>query len=156
MRQPSPSAPARQASPSPDDAARHIAPGDHTGFKDALLADIRKNIGMAYNTLVTQAQQIVVGGDTITLTFSASQKVGPTFDKYKAQIEGLAAKIAGRKMTLICDNSGIERTAEGAPVPSKPADAERKNALKERAMADEGVQALLEVFPAEIRDVEEM
>jgi hypothetical protein len=33
---------------------------------------------------------------------------------------------------------------------------ERKNALKEQALADAGVQALLSVFPAEIRDVEEM
>jgi hypothetical protein len=28
--------------------------------------------------------------------------------------------------------------------------------LKARAMADDGVQALLDVFPAEIRDVEEI
>jgi hypothetical protein len=142
--------------PVPEAAARHIPPGDHTGFKDALLADVRRHIGMAYNTLVTQAQQIAVSGDTITLTFAPSQKIGPTFEKYKVQIEALAVKIAGRKMTLLCDNSGSERTSEGAPAPAKPADTERKNALKERAMADEGVQALLEVFPAEIRDVEEM
>ena len=31
-----------------------------------------------------------------------------------------------------------------------------KKSLREQAMADAGVQALLEVFPAEIRDVEEM
>ena len=31
-----------------------------------------------------------------------------------------------------------------------------KTALREQAMADAGVQAMLEVFPAEIRDVEEM
>jgi len=28
--------------------------------------------------------------------------------------------------------------------------------LKQQALADSGVQAMLEVFPAEIRDVEEM
>ena len=38
----------------------------------------------------------------------------------------------------------------------KPVDADRKTALKEQALADAGVQAMLEVFPAEIRDVEEM
>jgi len=32
----------------------------------------------------------------------------------------------------------------------------RKSTLREQALADAGVQALLEVFPAEIRDVEEM
>jgi hypothetical protein len=35
-------------------------------------------------------------------------------------------------------------------------DSNKKSALRERALADAGVQALLEVFPAEIRDVEEM
>ena len=49
-----------------------------------------------------------------------------------------------------------------APEGAKPlriaglGEAERKSALKERAMADEGVQAMLDVFSAEIRDVEEM
>ncbi len=33
---------------------------------------------------------------------------------------------------------------------------DRKTVLKEQALADAGVQAMLEVFPAEIRDVEEM
>ena len=33
---------------------------------------------------------------------------------------------------------------------------DKKAALKEQAIADNGVQAMLEVFPAEIRDVEEM
>jgi hypothetical protein len=33
---------------------------------------------------------------------------------------------------------------------------DRKAALKARALADAGVKALLEVFPAEIRDVEEI
>ena len=39
---------------------------------------------------------------------------------------------------------------------AEPAKADKKSALREQAMADAGVQALLEVFPAEIRDVEEM
>ena len=34
--------------------------------------------------------------------------------------------------------------------------AEKKSALREQALADAGVQTMLEVFPAEIRDVEEM
>jgi len=34
--------------------------------------------------------------------------------------------------------------------------ASKKSALREKALADSGVQAMLEVFPAEIRDVEEI
>ena len=33
---------------------------------------------------------------------------------------------------------------------------DKKAELRKQAMADAGVQAMLEVFPAEIRDVEEM
>ncbi len=129
--------------------------GDDGALKDALLVEIRKTAAMAYNTLVIQAQQIEVAGERITLTFAASQKLLPAFEKYRAPIESMAMKLAGRKMTLVYDASGVERTEDGKPQPT-PADAERKRALKERAMADEGVQAMLEVFPAEIRDVEEM
>ena len=47
----------------------------------------------------------------------------------------------------------------GAPASGREADrqpADKKSALREQALADAGVQAMLEVFPAEIRDVEEM
>ncbi len=54
-----------RAQASPEPPARQVAPGEHTGFKDALLADIRKNIAMAYNTLVTQAQRIVWARDRL-------------------------------------------------------------------------------------------
>ena len=44
-----------------------------------------------------------------------------------------------------------------SPEPQAPSpDADKKAALKAQALADSGVQAMLEVFPAEIRDVEEM
>ncbi|RDJ94233.1 hypothetical protein B4Q13_16010, partial [Lacticaseibacillus rhamnosus] len=37
-----------------------------------------------------------------------------------------------------------------------PAEPDKKSVLRQEAMADRGVQALLEVFPAEISDVEEL
>ena len=45
--------------------------------------------------------------------------------------------------------------AAAVPAPPDPA-AIKKSALREQALADAGVQAMLEVFPAEIRDIEEM
>ena len=39
---------------------------------------------------------------------------------------------------------------------SAPAVPDKKTTLRDQALADAGVQAMLEVFPAEIRDVEEM
>jgi len=44
----------------------------------------------------------------------------------------------------------------GPAVAGPDAAAVKKTALREKALADAGVQAMLEVFPAEIRDVEEM
>jgi hypothetical protein len=45
--------------------------------------------------------------------------------------------------------------APNAPVAPNPPNAPGDD-LRSRAMADDGVQALLDVFPAEIRDVEEI
>ena len=49
--------------------------------------------------------------------------------------------------------------ADATPAGQAEADrksADKKTALREQAMADAGVQAMLEVFPAEIRDIEEL
>ena len=46
--------------------------------------------------------------------------------------------------------------AEAAAAPAQAERTDRQTALKAQALADPGVQSLLEVFPAEIRDVEEM
>jgi hypothetical protein len=90
-----------------------------------------------YGTVIAQAQRIDVEGDRIVITF------GPQHRALKAQLEQTrpllettATQLAGRRMTVI--------------------GAEKKAALREEALADSGVQALLDVFAAEIRDVEEM
>ena len=129
-------------------------PGATTNLKDALVAEVRKSLPMAYNTLITHAQRMTIEGDRVVLTFLATDKFGPAFDKYRAAIEAIATKLAGRKMTLVADAAGkdVQTGAVLGPV----AQAERKSALREQALADASVQALLEVFPAEIRDVEEM
>jgi hypothetical protein len=50
-----------------------------------------------------------------------------------------------------------EAREAGAPPPLKPeGDASGKRDLKAEAMSSSAVQAMLDVFPAEIRDVEEM
>ena len=79
------------------------------------------------------------------------------FEPNRAWLEGLAQRVAGRKVIV----AALQREADApAPGPEQntaqktPSDA--KSALRNEALADAGVQALLEVFPAEIRDVEEM
>jgi hypothetical protein len=125
-------------------------------FKDTLLTDIRRSNPVLYNTLVAQAQRMEVADDRIVLTFTAAQKITPTFEKYRPVLEGMATKLAGRKITVVSDVAAALATADDQPSPASVDVEKRKSALREQALADAGVQALLEVFPAEIRDVEEM
>jgi DNA polymerase-3 subunit gamma/tau len=128
------------------------AAGD-ASIKDAFLAEVRKTTAMAYNTVVVQAQRLDVQGDRIVLTYTAAQKIGPAFERYKSTLETVATRVAGRKMAVVNETMVAEPAASGT---AQAGEADRKSALKEEALADAGVQALLEVFPAEIRDVEEM
>ena len=157
------SSPTRQQVPSPRQASvepptQIPAPGGLGGsaLKDAVLNDARTSSRMMYNTLLVQAQKLEVLGDRLILTFAASFKYGPTFDKYRSALEGIASKRAGRKITVAADGSGAEPAVEDGSTAKPAVDTEKQAALKEQALADAGVQALLEVFPAEIRDVEEM
>jgi DNA polymerase III subunit gamma/tau len=149
--------PAPATAPRPAPAAQQASAPVSTsdaGLKDAFLSEIRKSNAMAYNTVVSQAQQIDVTSDRIVLTYTAAQKIGPAFDRYRPVLDALATKLAGRKIAVVADITAADAAAGGADTRSSEAD--RKSALKEEALADAGVQALLEVFPAEIRDVEEM
>jgi DNA polymerase-3 subunit gamma/tau len=123
-------------------------------LKDAFLSEVRKSNVVLYNTVVVQAQRIEVTADRIVLSYTAAQKIGPTFDKYRPVLEASATRLAGRKMTVVAETSAAETAGTGGE--TRPGEADRKSALKEEALADAGVQAMLEVFPAEIRDVEEM
>ncbi len=129
-----------------------------SALKDAVLNEARASHKMLYNTLLVQAQKMEVLGDRLVLTFAASFKYGVPLERYKGTITGIASKLAGRNISLEVDGTGAdappEETGQGRVRP--PVDAGKQAALKEQALADTGVQALLEVFPAEIRDVEEI
>jgi hypothetical protein len=95
-----------------------------------------------------------VVGDRVTFTFSPAQRtLRDVLEQNRALLESTAQAVAGRKMTVAAE------LADAAPSPSAPPvdeRAEKAAGLREQALADAGVQALLEVFPAEIRDIEEM
>jgi hypothetical protein len=145
-----------------------MAPAAAGALKDALLAEIRKTKLVFYSTVVAQAQKIDVAAGKVTFTFSANQNaLRSMFEQNRSWLESVAEKLAGRKMVVDSMQAGAEPAAgagdSGRPGDSQPAagggqpnKTDRKTALKEQALADAGVKALLEVFPAEIRDVEEM
>jgi len=105
--------------------------------------------------VVAQAQKIEVAGDRVTFTFSPNQRtLRDTFEQNRTWLESVAQQASGRKIAVAC----VQTEAAAAPPPGDGAQktADKKSALREQALADAGVQAMLEVFPAEIRDVEEM
>jgi len=147
-------APASASRPAPPAVPPPSPPavGD-ASIKDAFLNEVRKTTAMAYNTVVVPAQRIYVQGDRIALPYAAAQKIGPAFERYKSTLETVATRLAGRKIAVVNETTAAEPAPSGS---AQGGEADRKSALKEEALADAGVQALLEVFPAEIRDVEEM
>jgi hypothetical protein len=139
-------------------AARSEPGAPSASFKDGLLAEIRKSKMVFYSTVCAQAQKIEVAADRVTFTFSPNQKtLLNMFEQNRAWLESVAQQVAGRRIAV----AGIQAEAGGSSSAAHPPAgdaqaADKKNALRDKAMADAGVQTMLEVFPAEIRDVEEM
>jgi hypothetical protein len=147
----------------PEPSGASATPPASGNFKDALIAEIKKSKAVFYNMVVAQAQKIEVVGDRVTFTFTPAQRaLTDQFEQQKAWLESVALGIAGRKiwMTSAAVAAAAPAAADGGgsgslKAPDKQS-AEKKSALREQALADAGVQTMLEVFPAEIRDVEEM
>jgi DNA polymerase-3 subunit gamma/tau len=126
-----------------------------SGLKDSLLAEIRKSKTVFYNTVVAQAQKIEVTADRVAFTFSPQQRtLRDVFEQNRGWLESTAQQLAGRRIVVESAQPGA--TAPPSVAAEAPAPTDKKSALKAQALADAGVKALLEVFPAEIRDVEEM
>jgi DNA polymerase-3 subunit gamma/tau len=126
-------------------------------FKEAFLAEIRRVKKFFHGTVIAQAQRIDVDGDRVVITFGPQHRaLKSQLEQTRPLLETIAAQLSGRKMSVVA--------AEGAPPPptrtaapgAPPVPDEKKAALREQALADSGVQAMLDVFAAEIKDVEEM
>jgi len=132
-------------------AARVAAPPD---FKDAFLAEVRKTKKFFYGTVIAQAQRIDVESGKIVMTFAPQHRpLRQQLDQSRPALEEIASQLAGRKVTIV----GVE----AAPPPSVRTDQaeaviDRQAELRQQALADSGVQAMLDVFSTEIKDVEEM
>jgi DNA polymerase-3 subunit gamma/tau len=149
-----PAAPAAAPKPPAPAAAAAAAVGQ---LKDALLAEIRAGKPFFYNTVVAQAQRIEVTADRVTFTFLPTHRaLREQFEQSRAWLESAAERVAGRRVLVEAIQSA---SADAAPPPAPaaaPADGGTKRDLKAEAMTSSAVQAVLDVFPAEISDVEDM
>ena len=153
-------------------------------MKDAFLTEIRGTKSMFYNIVVAQAQKIEVTADRITFSFLPTHRaLREQFEQSREWLEQAAARVAGRKISVVAAQlpapeagtssqdvashgaPGQGLSSQGAPTlsgsvpapaqPPKPAPGASRD-LKAEALSSSAVQAMLDVFPAEIRDVEEM
>ena len=132
-------------------------------FKNRFLAEVQRANKTFYGFHLAQAQKIDIVDERLVFTF------GPIHEVMRQQVEGkrawlesIAETIAGRRVSIATAKGpaldpDAPRPAHtvpaSAPSPAPPAD---ETDLKARALADSGVQAMLEIFPADIRDVEEI
>jgi hypothetical protein len=122
-------------------------------LKTGLLASIRDQNKSFYHMVIAQAKSVDAEGDSVVFTFA------PVHKGLRAQLEGrrpwleqLAHATSGRKIAIVAR----EGAAAAAPAAAEdPAEA-HQSALRARAKADPGVQAVLDVFGGEIEDVEEI
>jgi DNA polymerase-3 subunit gamma/tau len=130
-----------------------------SGLKEAFLADIQRTKRFFHGTVVAQAQKIEVEPDRIVFTFAPNHRtLRQQIDQNRPWLEELAAKLAGRKIAVVGADvpaaAGTEDAARGAAGATSEAD--KQTALKQKAMAEPGVQALLDVFRTDIKEVEEI
>ena len=129
-------------------------------FKDAFLEEIRRVKKFFYGTVIAQAQKIHVEGDRVVITFAPQHRaLRSQLEQTRPHLETIAGQLAGRKMSVVPSEGTMlaDPAARGDVAgPSAAAADGKKAALREQAMADSGVQAMLDVFAAEIKDVEEM
>jgi DNA polymerase-3 subunit gamma/tau len=144
-------------------------------LKDSFLSEIRKAKKFFYGTVVAQAQRIEFEGDKVVFTFAPQHRaLRAQLDQNRPWLESAASQLAGRRITVAAaEGSGppslagsqaspaIASFGETPPAGTKAnagggSEGDRAKTLKERALSDTGVQTMLDVFAAEIKDVEEM
>jgi len=167
-----PSTPARFAPSSGKPALSSDAPSSGASLsgqalKDAFLTEIRNGKKILYELSIATAQRIDVSDDAVTFTFGMNQNAARgNLEQSRPWMEAAAQRLAGRRINIVVVQSQAPAvpgaSAAGAasePKPAASAIADKPKGgrdLKAEAMSSSAVQAMLDVFPAEIRDVEEM
>ena len=146
--------------------------------KDRLLAEIKQANRFFYGTVASQAQRIEIAGDRLVFAFPPARRtLADQLQAKREWIETLSARVVGRRLTV----EAVQEPATGAPVAQEqggtaaapgaggtgtmdgekpaagggpPAAAGPAAELRARALGDSVVKAMLELFPAEITDVE--
>ncbi len=149
--------PPASASNDPDPSAGSAQGGS---LKDRVLAEIQRARPVLYGSVVAQAQKIVAADNRLVFTFSPTHRIlADQVGQQRGWLEELATKLAGRRVAVSAEvGAAADSSNGGAPggTAQPGSAAPPPGDLKADALASPGVQALLEIFPVEIRDVEEI
>ena len=162
-----PSVPAREPAPSSSvsDAAapaRNPEARPEPGLKEALLAEIQKSKKLFYGTVVAQAQRIDVEPGRVVLTFGPQHKIfKQQVEQNRPWLEEMAGRLAGRPTTVTAVDGDGPAPAKGgdnarSAAASATSPSDKQSELKQKAMSEPAVQAMLDVFGGDIKEVEEM
>jgi DNA polymerase-3 subunit gamma/tau len=137
-----------------------VAPVASPEFKDAFLEEVRRQKKFFHGTVVAQAQRIDVEGDRVNFVFAPQHRaLRSTLEQTRPLLETIATQLGGRRMTVTATEgataAAATKPAAGGTAAAPAAEPDRKAALREQALADSGVQAMLDVFGTEIKEVEE-
>ena len=139
--------------------AAPAAPQAGSALKEAFLGEIQKTKKYFYGTVVAQAH-MEFEPERVVFRFGPQHSaLRLQFDQMRPWLEEVATRLAGRRMAVVgtdapTGTSGkAAQAGRGTEAPKPPED--RQAVLKQQALSDAGVQAMLDVFAAEIKEVEE-
>jgi DNA polymerase-3 subunit gamma/tau len=145
----------RASSPSPqapEPSPQASTPSSPSDLRSAFLSAIREANKMFFGMVVQQATEIAIEGDTVVFSFSTAHATSRVdLERRRPWLEELARTASGRTMTVVAR----EVAAAPAPAAASPT-AARQRELRDKAKANPGVQAILEVFGGDVEDVEEI
>jgi DNA polymerase-3 subunit gamma/tau len=121
-------------------------------FRDAFLAEVKRSRGQAdWGMVFLPARRVEVAVGSVVFVYESQPKLmAGRFEGLRPGLNELATNLAGRPMAVSC------RVEAGPTATAPSAQQGEKDRLKAVAMAEPAVQKLLDVFPADIRDVEEV
>src|SRR5262249_55146874 len=141
------------------------------GLKERLLEEIRKQKKFFHGTVVAQAQRIDFEGDAVVFVFGPQHRALRTqLEQNRPWLEATASQLAGRRIAVVAADgssspsspgsnsaSGGPPSLSGGAAPPRPAGfggtagaenapagGAQKEALKQRALSDAGVQTMLD------------
>jgi DNA polymerase III subunit gamma/tau len=127
-------------------------PSGPSDLRSSFLSAIREANKMFFGMVVQQATEIVIEGDAVVFSFSTAHATSRIdLERRRPWLEELARTAMGRKMSVVA------REVAAAPAPpASSSTAARQRELRDKAKANPGVQAILEVFGGDVEDVEEI